>query len=84
MYPACLELGTAPGTCGVRSVEEMTERMSDCSSRPEHPGTLKALLTRLSVFWTMMENSSSLEPMVLGSTWWVKVRASVEMPWALP
>lgn len=34
----------------------------------------------LSFFWMIMENSLSLTSVVSEITWWVKVRASVEIP----
>ena len=59
--------------------------MNDYPFQPlKYSSTLKALLTMLSFFWMIMENSSSLTSVVSEITWWVKVRASVEIPWDRP
>ena len=59
--------------------------MNDYPFQPlKYSSTLKALLTMLSFFWMIMENSLSLTSVVSEITWWVKVRASVEIPWDRP
>ena len=59
--------------------------MNDYPFQPlKYSSTLKALLTMLSFFWMIMENSLSLTSVVSEITWWVKVRASVETPWDRP